>query len=124
MNTKETEDPKKTFMRELLNKTENLRDSSVSLQEKMSHERTILENKKENLEKVARQISETKANEREYLLGEQCKLHFEIEESEEIIEQLEAQYGVILEELNIAHDEITKIEQEIILIRGGPDSGS
>ena len=109
-------------MRDLLDKTENLRDSSVELQEKMSHERTVLEIKKETLEKINKQINESKVSERERLVEEKCRLELDIEENEETIDELEAQYGVILEELNIATAEITKIEEEIILLRGGTDS--
>lgn len=118
LNTGESEDVKKKYMRDLLTKTENLRDSSVNLQERMSYERTVLQGKTESFDAATRQLSECKNSEKERILEMKSKLSLEINEIEENIEELEAQYGVVLEELNLANTAITKVEEEILLIRG------
>ena len=122
-NTGEGEDSKRKYMRDLLDKTENLRDSSVNLQERMSYERTVLQEKRDSLDAITRQLSECKASEKERLLEEKSKLSTVIDESEENIEELEAQYGVVLEELNIATTAVSKIEEEITLLRGSSEFG-
>ena len=121
-NTGESADDKKKYMRDLLDKTENLRDSSVNLQERMSYERTVLQETRDSFETVSKQLLECKASEKDRLLEEKRRLSVVIDESEENIEELEAQYGIVLEELNIATTAISKIEEEILLIRGSSDS--
>lgn len=121
-NTNDSENSKKNYMRDLLDKTENLRDSSVNLQEKQSHARTILQEKKEALEAINRKIPESKLSEKEFLIEEKCKIGLEITEIEENIEELEAQYGLVLEELNLATSAITSLEEEILSIRSTPEA--
>ena len=49
------------------------------------------------------------------------KIEMEIQEIEEQVEESEAQYGVILEELGLATEAITKVEQDILNSRTTPE---
>lgn len=117
-NSPSMEDNKKKYMRDLLDKTENLRDSSIGLQEKMRQDRTLLQKKKDQFEMISKQVNDTnKVGDREYILEEKCKLSLEIDELEDSVEELETQYGIILEELNRATEAINKVEEEILAKR-------
>ena len=117
LNDIDSHESKKKYMRDLVNKTENLHLSSVNLQEKMSEERTTLAKKQEQLDLISRRITDSKLSDRPKLIEEKCKIELELSELNENIEELEAQYGVTLEELTIATAAINKIEDEILAMR-------
>ena len=112
----------KESMGELIKNTENLRDTTISLQEKMSHERTVLQSKKDDLDILCHRMTELKSTDQESLFEEKLKLDKEIKILEDNIEELEAQYGIVLDELNKATSMITKVENEILLLQTGSDS--
>ena len=88
----------------------------------MSHERTVLQSKKDDLDILCHRMTELKSTDQESLIEEKLKLDKEIKILEDNIEELEAQYGIVLDELNKATSMITKVENEILLLQTGSDS--
>lgn len=98
--------PDKEYMKELLNKADALNATSLSLQQTMTENRDILKGYTKTLESL-------KTSEKRTKTPEEVKLISDIKSIKEYIEELEAQYGIVLEELELVAGEITKIDDII-----------
>lgn len=100
--------PDKKYMRELLDKADMLHLTSVNLQQNMTQSRDNLQQLNTRLEIIRNTEKETG----NYIV-EEIKLIDETKRLKENIENMEMQYGLILEELELVASEITKIDELI-----------
>ncbi|OMJ66699.1 hypothetical protein SteCoe_36368 [Stentor coeruleus] len=100
--------PDKKYMRELLDKADMLHLTSVNLQQNMTQSRDTLQQLNTRLEIIRNTEKET-GN----FIVEEIKLIDETKRLKENIENMEMQYGLILEELELVASEITKIDELI-----------
>ena len=100
--------PDKKYMRELLDKADVLHSTSVNLQKTMVESRETLEKYNIRLERIRKEAKDTG----NYIV-EEITLADETKKAKEQIEELESQYGVVLEELELIAEEITKIDDII-----------
>ena len=113
MNTPESQDSRKQFMREEVAKVENLQKASVDLQQKLSEARTLKIQKHEQLDGINRQLESGKPVDRQKLIEEIGKLQLDLEELEDTIYGYEQEYNLTVESYESVAKHVADMEEEI-----------